>query len=81
VTLAVGIIGATIMPHTLYLHSGLTQNRTPARNDEERRQLLAFSNREVLVALGIAGFVNLAMPCDDVPLDLGERQLDMVESG
>ena len=61
VTLAVGIIGATIMPHTLYLHSGLTQNRTPARNDEERRQLLAFSNREVLVALGIAGFVNLAM--------------------
>ncbi len=61
VTLAVGIIGATIMPHTLYLHSGLTQNRTPARNDEERRQLLAFSNQEVLVALGIAGFVNLAM--------------------
>ena len=61
VTLAVGIIGATIMPHTLYLHSGLTQNRTPARNDGERRQLLAFSNREVLVALGIAGFVNLAM--------------------
>jgi manganese transport protein len=61
VTLAVGIIGATIMPHTIYLHSGLTQNRTPARNDGERRQLLAFSNREVLVALGIAGFVNLAM--------------------
>jgi manganese transport protein len=49
ITLAVGIIGATIMPHTLYLHSGLTQN------------LLWFSNREVLVALGIAGFVNLAM--------------------
>jgi manganese transport protein len=61
ITLAVGIIGATIMPHTLYLHSGLTQNRTPARNDTERRRLLWFSNREVLVALGIAGFVNLAM--------------------
>jgi manganese transport protein len=61
VTLAVGIIGATIMPHTLYLHSSLTQNRTPARNDDERRRLLALSNREVLVALGIAGFVNLAM--------------------
>jgi manganese transport protein len=60
-TLAVGIIGATIMPHTLYLHSGLTQNRTPARNDRERRSLLRFSNREVVVALGFAGLVNLAM--------------------
>ena len=60
-TLAVGIIGATIMPHTLYLHSALTQNRTPARNDRERRGLLRFSNREVVVALGFAGFVNIAM--------------------
>jgi manganese transport protein len=61
VTLAVGIIGATIMPHTLYLHSGLTQNRTPARDDRERRGLLRFSNREVVIALGFAGLVNLAM--------------------
>jgi manganese transport protein len=61
VTLAVGIVGATIMPHTLYLHSGLTQNRTVARNDRERRGLLRFSNREVVVALGFAGLVNLAM--------------------
>src|SRR6202453_1659978 len=61
ITLAVGIVGATIMPHTLYLHSGLTQNRTPARNDRERRGLLLFSNREVVIALGFAGLVNLAM--------------------
>jgi len=61
ITLAVGIVGATIMPHTLYLHSGLTQNRTPARNDRERRGLLRFSNREVVIALGFAGLVNLAM--------------------
>jgi manganese transport protein len=60
-TLAAGIIGATIMPHTLYLHSGLTQNRTPARNDRERRGLLRFSNKEVVIALGFAGLVNLAM--------------------
>ncbi|WDD92058.1 Nramp family divalent metal transporter [Burkholderia sp. FERM BP-3421] len=60
-TLAVGIIGATIMPHTLYLHSGLTQGRTAPRNEAERRRLLRFSNREVAVALGLAGFVNLAM--------------------
>jgi manganese transport protein len=61
ITLAVGIVGATIMPHTLYLHSGLTQNRTTARNDRERRSLLRFSNREVVVALGFAGLVNAAM--------------------
>src|ERR1700722_16848024 len=60
-TLAVGIIGATIMPHTLYLHSALTQTRAPARNDRERRGLLRFSNREVVVALGFAGLVNIAM--------------------
>jgi manganese transport protein len=60
-TIAVGIIGATVMPHALYLHSGLTQYRTPARNDDERRQLLRFSNREVIVALGLAGLVNMAM--------------------
>jgi manganese transport protein len=61
ITLAVGIIGATIMPHTLYLHSGLTQNRTHARNDRERRSLVRFSNQEVVVALSFAGLVNLAM--------------------
>jgi manganese transport protein len=61
VTLAVGIIGATIMPHTLYVHSALTQKRTPARDDRERRSLLRFSNWEVVIALGFAGLVNLAM--------------------
>jgi manganese transport protein len=60
-TLAVGIVGATIMPHTLYLHSGLTQNRTPPRNHYERGRLVQFSNWEVVVALGFAGLVNLAM--------------------
>jgi manganese transport protein len=59
--LAVGIIGATIMPHTIYLHSGLTQNRAPARNNDQRRKLVQFSNREVVIALGFAAFVNLAM--------------------
>ena len=60
-TIAVGIIGATVMPHAIYLHSGLTQNRAPARNDRERRALLKFSNREVVVALAVAGLVNVAM--------------------
>lgn len=61
VTLAVGIIGATVMPHVVYLHSALTQSRTLARTDAERRQLVRFSNREVVVALTFAGIVNLAM--------------------
>ena len=61
VTLAVGIIGATVMPHAIYLHSSLTQARVPARNDAERRRIIGYSNREVLVALGVAGLVNMAM--------------------
>jgi len=59
--LAVGIIGATVMPHAVYLHSALTQARTPVRSDAEKRQVLRFSNQEVIVALTIAGAVNMAM--------------------
>src|SRR5271168_1903013 len=59
--LAVGIIGATVMPHAVYLHSGLTQDRMPVRDDTERRKVLRFSNREVILALTIAGLVNMAM--------------------
>ena len=60
-TIAVGIIGATVMPHALYLHSGLTQHRAPARDDRERALLVRFSNREVLAALTAAGLINMAM--------------------
>ncbi len=59
--LAVGIIGATVMPHAVYLHSGLTQGRMPVRDDGERRKVLRFSNQEVIVALTVAGLVNMAM--------------------
>jgi manganese transport protein len=59
--LAVGIVGATVMPHAIYLHSSLTQDRIPAENDEQKRRILRYSNREVLVALGIAGLINMAM--------------------
>ena len=61
VTLAVGVIGATVMPHALYLHSSLMPDRLLARNDAERRALIAYSNREVVVALGVAGLINMAM--------------------
>lgn len=59
--LAVGIIGATVMPHAIYLHSALTQGRTPVCSEGETRQVLRFSNQEVIVALAIAGLVNMAM--------------------
>jgi manganese transport protein len=61
VVIAVGIVGATVMPHAIYLHSGLTQTRVPVRGDADRRKLIAFSNREVIVALTLAGLVNMAM--------------------
>ena len=62
VYLAVGIVGATVMPHVIYLHSALTRGRmTPYRNDAERRQVLRFERLDVLIALGVAGLINLAM--------------------
>jgi manganese transport protein len=60
-SIAAGILGATVMPHAIYLHSGLTQHRAPASHDVARRKLLRFSNREVIVALSVAGLVNMAM--------------------
>jgi manganese transport protein len=59
--LAVGIIGATVMPHVIYLHSALTKGRMPVRDDRERARVLRFERVDVIVALGLAGIVNLAM--------------------
>jgi manganese transport protein len=61
VLLAVGIIGATVMPHVIYLHSALTKGRMPCRDDDERALVLRFERLDVLIALGLAGIVNLAM--------------------
>ena len=59
--LVVGIIGATVMPHVVYLHSALTKSRTACRDDAERRRLVRFQRLDVVIALGAAGLVNLAM--------------------
>lgn len=59
--LAVGIIGATVMPHVIYLHSALTNGRVPVRDERERARVLRFARTDVIVALGLAGVVNLAM--------------------
>jgi len=59
--LAVGIIGATVMPHVIYLHSALTQGRMPVQNEQERTRVLKFERLDVIIALGLAGIVNMAM--------------------
>ncbi|MGH2458554.1 MAG: Nramp family divalent metal transporter [Chloroflexota bacterium] len=61
VLLAVGIIGATVMPHVIYLHSGLTQNRIVPRSEEEKGRIYGFEKIDVAVAMVIAGLVNMAM--------------------
>jgi manganese transport protein len=59
--LVTGIIGATVMPHAVYLHSALTKSRVSCRDDGERREVLGFARLDVFVALGAAGVINLSM--------------------
>jgi manganese transport protein len=59
--LAVGIVGATVMPHVIYLHSALTKDRITARDGAERRRLLRYQRLDVFLALSIAGLINMAM--------------------
>ena len=61
VTLCIGLVGATVMPHAIYLHSSLTQDRVALRDDGERARMIRYSNREVVFALTMAGLVNMAM--------------------
>jgi manganese transport protein len=61
ILLAVGILGATVMPHVIYLHSALTQNRVVPRNDDEARRLYRYTKIDVIVAMSIAGVINMSM--------------------
>ena len=61
VLLSVGILGATVMPHVIYLHSALTQDRIVAQSDEDEKTLLRYTRIDVLVAMTIAGLINVAM--------------------
>jgi manganese transport protein len=61
ILLTTGIIGATVMPHVVYLHSALTQRRIVGRNEDERRRILGFEKVDVVIAMVIAGVVNLSM--------------------
>ncbi len=61
VLLGVGILGATVMPHVIFLHSSLTQNRIIARDDRARKRLFRFEFVDVMIAMTLAGMVNLFM--------------------
>jgi manganese transport protein len=58
---SVGIIGATVMPHVIYLHSSLTQQRIIPRSEKEARRIFRWSIPDVVIAMGLAGLVNMAM--------------------
>jgi manganese transport protein len=59
--LAVGIVGATVMPHVIYVHSNLTRGRIVPASEDEARRVFAFERIDVIVAMGLAGLVNMAM--------------------
>jgi manganese transport protein len=61
ILLATGIIGATVMPHVIYLHSALTQRRIVGRNAAERKRILRFEKIDVVIAMSLAGVINLSM--------------------
>ena len=61
VLLAAGILGATVMPHAIYLHSALTQRRVIGRNEEERKKIFRFEFIDIVIAMVIAGAINASM--------------------
>jgi manganese transport protein len=81
VLLAVGIVGATVMPHAIYLHSGLTQDRVLPRTNGERKRVLQFSNREVVLALVLSQVVlSLILPVPMTALLILTRRRDVMGS-
>lgn len=61
ILIGVGILGATVMPHVIYVHSALTQSRIVGKTDEERRRIFRFERVDVLIAMTVAGLINMSM--------------------
>ena len=61
VLLAAGILGATVMPHVIYLHSALTQRRVIGKTEEEKKKIFRFELVDVVIAMSLAGFINASM--------------------
>ena len=81
ILIAVGILGATVMPHVVYLHSALTQSRIKAEDDNERHELMRFQRADVMIAMGLAGVINLTMLVVAAQLfhDSGHSSIDSIE--
>jgi manganese transport protein len=81
ILLATGILGATVMPHVIYLHSALMNDRIPARDAGEKRRLFRFARLDVMMAMGIAGVVNMSMLIVAASLfhDSGRTGVDSIE--
>jgi manganese transport protein len=81
VLIAVGILGATVMPHVIYLHSALVQDRIVPRNDDEAKRLYKYTRADVLIAMAIAGLINMSMlvVAATVFFGSGETDVDTLE--
>jgi manganese transport protein len=81
ILLATGIIGATVMPHVVYLHSALTQRRIVGRDEGERKRILRFEKVDVVIAMSLAGVVNLSMMIVAAALfhDSGLANIDSID--
>ncbi len=79
VLLATGVLGATVMPHVIYLHSALTQDRIPAQDAVEARSLLRSQRLDVVLAMGLAGLVNASMLIVAARLLRGEPDVDSLQ--
>jgi manganese transport protein len=82
VLLAVGILGATVMPHVIYLHSSLTQSRIVPNTDAEAKKLFRYTRIDVVVAMTIAGLINMAMlvMAASTFFEKGQRNVGSIES-
>jgi manganese transport protein len=81
ILLATGIIGATVMPHVVYLHSALTQRRIVGRDAAERKRILGFEKVDIVIAMSLAGVVNLSMMIVAAALfhDSGLADIDSID--
>ena len=80
-SLTAAIIGATVMPHVVYLHSALHKDRVTAGGGQDRRALLTWNRRDCMAGLGFAGLINLAMLCVAAALFSGQRLAGGAELG
>jgi manganese transport protein len=79
--LATGILGATVMPHVIYLHSALTQRRVQGADEPTKRRLMRFQRVDVMIAMGVAGVINMSMLIVAASLfhDSGLSDVDTIE--